>query len=211
MAARAGRLMKMNKLMDNIIRDQIRRSINTAEKISGSEELLSVIGLATESIIDTLKNNGKIIIAGNGGSAADSQHIAAEFVNRFYFDRDGLPAIAITTDTSIITAVGNDYSFDRIFARQLSSIGKKGDVFLALSTSGNSVNILEALKECKDRAIKTIGFTGASGGKMKDLCDIIIKVPSDETPRIQEMHILIAHIICSIVEEKIFTNPDTVK
>ncbi|HUX95225.1 MAG TPA: D-sedoheptulose 7-phosphate isomerase [Bacteroidales bacterium] len=197
--------------MNNIIRNQILSSISTAEKLAGSEELLSVIGLVATSIIDSLKNNGKVIIAGNGGSAADSQHIAAEFVNRFYFDREGLPAIAITTDTSVITAIGNDYSFDRIFARQISSIGRKGDVFLALSTSGNSVNILEAIKESHKNGIMSIGFTGSAGGKMNDLCDIIIRVPSDETPRIQEMHILIAHIVCSIVEETIFHKPDTIK
>ncbi len=197
--------------MNNKIRNQILSSISTAEKIAGSEELLSVISLAAATIIESLKRNGKIIIAGNGGSAADSQHIAAEFVNRFYFDREGLPAVAITTDTSVITAIGNDYSFDRIFARQISSIGRKGDVFLALSTSGNSVNILEAIKECDNQGIRTIGFTGSSGGKMNDHCDIIIKVPSDETPRIQEMHILIAHIICAIVEETIFQKPKIVR
>ena len=194
--------------MNNIIRDQIHSSINIAQKIAGSEELISVIGLAANAIIDSFKNNGKVIIAGNGGSAADSQHIAAEFVNRFCFDRESLPALAITTDTSVITAIGNDSSFNRIFSRQLGSVGIKGDIFMALSTSGSSVNIIEALKESRNRGIISIGFTGSSGGKMKDMCDIIIRVPSDETPRIQEMHILIAHIICSIVEETIFQKPD---
>lgn len=197
--------------MNNIIRDQIHSSISVAQKIAVSEELVSVIGMAANSIIDSLRNKGKVIIAGNGGSAADSQHIAAEFVNRFCFDRESLAAIAITTDTSVITSIGNDSGFERIFSRQLGAVGKKGDIFIALSTSGSSVNIIEALKESRKKGIFSIGFTGASGGQMNDLCDIIIRVPSDETPRIQEMHILIAHIICSIVEETIFQKPDKIK
>jgi len=194
--------------MQNYIRNQILSSVKNAETIAGSRENLSVISDAASAVIAAFRNRGKVMLAGNGGSAADSQHIAAEFVNRFYFDRDGLPAIALTTDTSVLTAIGNDYGFDRVFARQISTIGNKEDVFIAFSTSGNSVNIIEALKECRLKGIKSIGFTGSSGGKMNDLCDILVKIPSDVTPRIQEMHILIGHIICSIAEEAIFRNPD---
>jgi D-sedoheptulose 7-phosphate isomerase len=193
--------------MKKQIRDQILDSVKNAEKIAASDVILTVINDAALAVIAAIKNHGKVMIAGNGGSAADSQHIAAEFVNRFYFDRPGLPAIALTTDTSILTAIGNDYGFDRVFARQINALGQKGDVFLALSTSGNSVNIIEALKECRSKGVKSIGFTGSSGGKMKDLCDLLIKVPSDETPRIQEMHILIAHIICAITEKELFKKP----
>ena len=197
--------------MQNNIRTQILSSVKIAEKIAGSQEILSVINVAASTVILAFRNHGKVMLAGNGGSAADSQHIAAEFVNRFYFDRDGLPAIALTTDSSVLTAIGNDYGFDRVFARQINALGNKGDVFIAFSTSGTSVNIIEALKECRLKSIKTIGFTGSSGGKMNDLCDILIKVPSEETPRIQEMHILIGHIICSITEEALFRNPDSGK
>ena len=146
------------------------------------------------------------MLAGNGGSAADSQHIAAEFTNRFNIDRAGLPAIALTTDSSVLTSIGNDYSFDKIFSKQVCALGNAADVFIAFSTSGNSANIIEALKECKLRGIKTIGFTGLSDGIMKEYCDILITVPSSETPRIQEIHILLAHIICGMVEEAMFLN-----
>ena len=203
----------MNKYeeMDKNIRKQILDSVRTAEMIAATDDILSVISDAADAVILAFRSNGKVMLAGNGGSAADSQHIAAEFVNRFYFDRDGLPAIALTTDTSVLTAIGNDYGFDRVFARQISTFGNKGDVFIAFSTSGTSVNIIEALKECRLKDIKTIGFTGSSGGKMNELCDFLIRIPSAETPRIQEMHILIGHIICSIVEGAIFGNPEKVK
>lgn len=197
--------------MQTYIRDRILDSVKTAETIAGSKDLLSVIGDAAEAVILAFRSRSKVMLAGNGGSAADAQHIAAEFVNRFYFDRDGLPAIALTTDTSVLTAIGNDYGFDRVFARQVSTLGNKGDVLIAFSTSGTSVNIIEALKECRKKGITTIGFTGSSGGKMSDMCDILIRVPSEETPRIQEMHILIGHIVCSIVEETLFENQKQVK
>lgn len=132
------------------------------------------------------------------------QHIAGEFVSRFYFDRPGLASIALTTDSSILTAIGNDYGFERLFSRQVEANGVKGDMFIGISTSGNSKNIIEALKTCKENGIVTVGLTGASGGEMAALCDYCIKVPSQETPRIQEAHILIGHIICSVVEEELF-------
>ncbi|HOW40793.1 MAG TPA: D-sedoheptulose 7-phosphate isomerase [Bacteroidales bacterium] len=190
--------------MEKYIRSHIISHIETAEKLLSDRSVLDPVEKAATSIIKAFSSHSKLLLAGNGGSAADSQHIAAEFVNRFYIDREGLPALALTTDTSIITAVGNDYSFDRVFSRQLASLGKEGDIFWALSTSGNSVNILEALAECRKKGIISLGFTGARGGRMEGSCDILIKVPSDETPRIQEMHILLAHVICAIVEKELF-------
>ena len=190
--------------MEEYIKSHIISHIEIAEKLLSDRSVFDSVEKAATSIIKAFSSHSKLLLAGNGGSAADSQHIAAEFVNRFYIDREGLPAIALTTDTSILTAVGNDYSFDRVFSRQLASLGSKGDVFWALSTSGNSTNILEALAECRKKGIISLGFTGAKGGRLDGSCDILIKVPSDETPRIQEMHILLAHVICAIVEKELF-------
>ena len=150
------------------------------------------------------RNGNKTLIAGNGGSAADAQHIAGEFVSKFYFDRPGLASIALTTDTSIITAIGNDYGYEKLFSRQVEANGLKDDIFIGISTSGNSKNILEALKVCKEKGIVTVGLTGQNGGAMKELCDYCICIPSNETPRVQESHILIGHIICAVVEEELF-------
>ncbi len=190
--------------MLNYITKNINDSIETKQKILTDNNLMSDILKATKMLIDAYKNNKKSLIAGNGGSAADAQHIAAEFVSRFYFDRDALASIALTTDTSILTAIGNDYGFDRVFSRQIEANGVEGDIFIAISTSGNSQNIIEAINTAKSKDIKVIGFTGQDGGKMANLCDICIKVPSSSTPRIQESHILIGHIMCAIVEEEIF-------
>jgi D-sedoheptulose 7-phosphate isomerase len=162
--------------------------------------ILEVSGKAVE----VYRNGNKTLIAGNGGSAADAQHIAGEFVSRFYFDRPGIPSIALTTDTSILTAIGNDYGYEKLFSRQIEANGVKGDMFIGISTSGNSKNIIEALNACKEKGIITVGLTGETGGKMATLCDYCIKVPSNETPRIQESHILIGHIICAVVEEALF-------
>jgi D-sedoheptulose 7-phosphate isomerase len=206
MDVRVGKLtMKFNylKMLDSI-RNQIERSIDLGRQITDNQPLLSNIEDTALRVIDAYRNNHKVLLAGNGGSAADAQHIAAELVNRFNFNRPGLPALALTTDTSVLTSVGNDYGFEKIFARQLESIGNQGDIFIGISTSGNSANILAALRTCRKQKISTIGFTGSTGGLMKDLCDICILIPSDETPRIQEMHILIGHIICSVVEEELF-------
>jgi D-sedoheptulose 7-phosphate isomerase len=193
-----------NLQMLTIIKGQIEDSVAIKQKMLEKQAVLLDIEKAAVAIISAFKDNHKIMLAGNGGSAADAQHIAAELVNRFNFYRPGLPALALTTDTSVLTSVGNDFGFDRIFTRQLKALGNGGDVFIALSTSGTSANLADALTVCREKKIVTIGFTGATGGKMKDLCDICIKVPSNDTPRIQEVHILIGHIICSIVEEEIF-------
>ncbi len=190
--------------MKEYIKNHIRSSCDIKENIFKDDKILSEIRCVAEKTIEIYKAGNKVLIAGNGGSAADAQHIAGEFVSRFYFDRPGLSAIAITTDTSIITAIGNDYGYEKLFARQIQANGVKGDIFIGISTSGNSKNIIEALNACKDNGIISVGMTGAGGGKMKEYCDFCIEVPSSETPRIQESHILIGHIICAIVEETIF-------
>lgn len=150
--------------------------------------------------VEALKRGNKIILFGNGGSAADAQHIAAELVGRYKTQRVSLPAIALTTDTSALTAIGNDFGFDTIFARQLEAFAQKGDVVIAISTSGNSANVIEAMKLAKQRECKVVGLSGKGGGAMNALCDINLVVPSDNTPRIQEMHILIGHTICQIID-----------
>lgn len=166
--------------------------------------LQQTLGQVCDLCIEAYQNHKKLLIAGNGGSAADAQHFAGELVSRFYFDRRPLSAIALSTDTSIITAIGNDYGFDEIFARQIAANGLSGDVFIAISTSGNSVNILKAIQVCKGLNIKVVGLTGASGGIMKDLCDYCITVPALSVPRIQECHLIIEHIICAVIEESLF-------
>jgi len=190
--------------MDKFIANQVKKSYETKQAIYNNRELMQLIKEVAKVTTEAYKRGNKTLIAGNGGSAADAQHIAGEFVSKFYFDRPGLASIALTTDTSIITAIGNDYGYEKLFSRQVQANGVEGDVFIGISTSGNSKNIIEALKECKDKGIITVGLTGESGGAMKELCDYCICVPSNETPRIQESHILIGHIICAVVEEEIF-------
>jgi len=191
-------------MINSFIKNQVRESYEIKQLIYNTKELMSLIREVSEKTIEVYKHGNKTLIAGNGGSAADAQHIAGEFVSKFYFDRPGLASIALTTDTSIITAIGNDYGYEKLFSRQVQANGVKGDVFIGISTSGNSKNIIEALLECREKGIITIGLTGRHGGTMKDLCDYCICVPSDETPRIQEAHILIGHIICAVVEEELF-------
>lgn len=193
--------------MDNLnvyIKQQFTDSISVKNIILQDDALIELIKEIALKIVQAYKNGNKTLIAGNGGSAADAQHIAGEFVSRFYFDREGIPSIALTTDTSILTAIGNDYGYDKLFARQVQAQGVAGDVFMGISTSGNSVNIIEALKVCKDKGIVSIGLTGQNGGKMADLCDYCIKIPSTCTPRIQESHIVVGHTLCAIVEEELF-------
>lgn len=190
--------------MDKYIVNHIQNSIDVKKAILNDSSLLKLIQEVAIKAVEVYRAGKKILLAGNGGSAADAQHIAGEFVSRFYFDRPGLPAIALTTDTSIMTAIGNDYGYENLFARQIQANGVEGDMFIGISTSGNSPNIIKALEECRKYGIITVGLTGETGGKMTDLCDYCIKVPSKETPRIQESHILIGHIICSVVEEAFF-------
>ena len=155
-------------------------------------------------MVEAYRNGHRALLAGNGGSAADAQHIAGELVSKFYFERPAIDAVALTTNTSILTAIGNDLGYEVLFSRQVEAMGHKGDVFIGISTSGNSKNIVKALEVCKERGIYTIGLTGESGGAMKPLCDLCIQIPSSETPRVQEAHMMIGHIICCLVEEELF-------
>lgn len=186
------------------IRNIIKESIGVKELILSDENLISNIEKASQIIIDCYRNGGKVLFCGNGGSAADAQHLAAELSGRFYYDRPALEAEALHVNTSYLTAVGNDYSFDLIYSRILSASGKAGDVLVGISTSGNSKNVLEAQKVAKQKGMKIISLTGESGGEMKNTADCLINVPSKLTPRIQESHIMIGHIICQMVEENLF-------
>ncbi|MDD5579623.1 MAG: D-sedoheptulose 7-phosphate isomerase [Methylobacter sp.] len=163
---------------------------------------------AANACIGCLQGGGKILLAGNGGSAADAQHIAGELVSRFAFDRPGLPAMALTVDTSILTAIGNDYGYEKLFARQVQAHGKKGDVFMGYSTSGRSPNVLRAFEEARKQGLVCIGLTGNQGGPMHELCDYLLAVPSGDTPKIQEGHLVLGHILCGLVENAIFKASD---
>jgi D-sedoheptulose 7-phosphate isomerase len=171
------------------------------------ETLSSQVLAVSEACVESLRKGGKVLLAGNGGSAADAQHIAGEFVSRFEFDRPGLPAIALTTDTSILTAIGNDYGYERLFARQVQAHGRPGDLFFGYSTSGKSPNILRAFEEAKKMGLITVGLTGNKGGPMLELCDYLLAVPSSHTPKIQEGHLVLGHIICGLVEKAMFKEP----
>jgi D-sedoheptulose 7-phosphate isomerase len=190
--------------MQSLIKNSIQATKATIELALADNALIASVEQAGLLCIEALRKDKKILLAGNGGSAADSQHIAAELVSRLNYDRPGLSAIALTTDTSALTAIGNDYGYERVFARQLESVGQEGDVFIAISTSGNSANILTALEAAKAKGIQTIGLTGKSGGKMAGMCDIALKMPSGNTPNIQECHIMFGHIICQMIEDTIF-------
>jgi D-sedoheptulose 7-phosphate isomerase len=188
------------------IKNIIQASINVKQQVLENEVLLQTINNVSETIVNSLKNGGRIYFCGNGGSAADAQHLAAEFSGRFYTDRDALPAEALHCNTSYITAVANDYSYDVIYSRLVKGTGNEGDVLVGLSTSGNSKNIVKAFEVAKEKNMTTIAFTGASGGKLKKLADFLINVPSEDTPRIQESHIMLGHIICQFVEEIYFAD-----
>jgi len=192
---------------DKIFR-AIGESISVKQKILEDEGLLDLIHEVADECIAAFRQGNRVLLAGNGGSAADAQHIAAEFVGRYAFDRPGLPSIALTTDTSMLTAIGNDYGFDQIFCRQLEANGRKGDVFIGISTSGSSPNVIAALQRARELDITTIGLTGQNGGEIQAHCDYCIQVPSMSTPRIQESHIMLAHIICDLVEETLFGGQD---
>lgn len=165
-------------------------------------EQMDVIQLMAERCKEALKAGNKVLFCGNGGSAADAQHLAAELIGRFQKERRSLASIALTTDTSILTAVANDYGYDEVFARQVEGLGRSGDVLIGISTSGNSANVVKAALKARDTGMHTIAFTGEGGGKLKDICDITFAVPSKVTARIQEMHIMVGHIICELVEEE---------
>lgn len=190
--------------MKDVILDQMSEAARVMSSMHADSALVANLESAANACIACLNNGGKILLAGNGGSAADAQHIAGEFVSRFLFDRPGLPAIALTTDTSILTAIGNDYGYEKLFARQVQALGNKGDIFIAYSTSGTSPNILMAFQEASSNGLTTVGLTGNRGGPMRELCDHLLEVPSGDTPKIQEGHLVLGHILCGLVERAIF-------
>ena len=194
--------------MYEFIKKEIESTYHLIEKIKDNIELIEEVQHIGKKCVEALAKSKKILFAGNGGSAADSQHLAAELVSRLQYDRAPLQAIALTTDTSIITAIGNDYGFENIFSRQLDAIGNEGDIFFAISTSGNSKNIIQALEKARQKNIFSVGMTGESGGKMSSLCDLMIKVPSSVTHKIQEGHIMLGHILCAVIEDSLFGNKD---
>ncbi len=190
--------------MKEYIKDQIKNSYETKRAIYENEALLDVIEKVARACVEVYKSGKKTILAGNGGSAADAQHIAAELVGRYGFDRPSIPSLALTTDTSNLTAIGNDYGYDKVFSRQLEGMGQEGDIFFGISTSGNSQNVINAFEAAKQKGITTVALVGRDGGKMAAMADFAIVVPSNATPRIQESHILIGHIICDIIEKELF-------
>lgn len=187
-----------------IIDARLRAHLDTMTRVETDKGLKATIGKAVEAIVTCFRNGGRVYFCGNGGSAADAQHLAAEFSGRFYFDRPVLPADALHCNTSYLTAVANDYGYDKVFARLISGLGREGDILVGLSTSGNSENILQAFAVCREKGVRTLALTGANGGRMKELADLLINIPSTDTPRIQEAHITIGHIICELVEQAIF-------
>ena len=190
--------------MSKKIQEIIKASIETKQQLLQSEELLTTIEKVTDVIVTAFKNGKRVYLCGNGGSAADAQHLAAEFSGRFYIDRKALPAEALHCNTSYLTSVANDYGFDNVYSRMMEGIGQSGDVLIGLSTSGNSANIIKAFEVAKEKGVITIAFTGSSGGQMKSISDYLINIPSTDTPRIQESHIMIGHIICELVEHNYF-------
>lgn len=190
--------------MHALIQDEIKKLSALLLQIQNDEHLLEIADRIAAKCVDVLTNGKKILFAGNGGSAADAQHLAAELVSRLRYNRPGLAAIALTTDTSALTAIGNDYAFENIFSRQVESIGQPGDVFIGISTSGKSPNILKAFQSARERGMFCVGFTGMQAPMMAECCDLVINIPSRETPKIQECHIMFGHIICAIVEDVIF-------
>jgi len=185
--------------MNKIIASEFESHFETIKAVM--ETMEQEVEKASIMAVEVLKRGNKILLCGNGGSAADAQHISAELTGRYKTERRGLPAIALTTDTSALTAIGNDYGYDRVFDRQVEALANKGDLLIGISTSGNSANIVSALKLAKELGCSTLGFSGRDGGKMNEVCDINLVVPSNNTPRIQEMHILFGHTICHIIDE----------
>ena len=190
--------------MSQKIKDIISASISVKQQLLEDEKIISTLTDCVTVIVDAFTKGNKVLFCGNGGSAADAQHLAAEFSGRFYIDRDALPAEALHCNTSYLTAVGNDYSYDVIYSRIIKGIGNKGDILIGLSTSGNSANVVKAFEMAKQKEMITIGFTGFTGGAMKEISDYLLNVPSTNTPRIQESHILLGHIICELVEARLF-------
>lgn len=196
--------MKQPNDFEHRVTELIEASIATKQSLLRSPEVVLTVARVSEILANALKQGNKALLFGNGGSAADAQHIAAELVGRFAFDRPALPALALSVNSSCVTAIGNDYGFDRVFSRQLEALARPGDIAIAISTSGNSTNVLHAMSTARKIGLKTIGLTGRSGGNLRNAVDYCICVPSNETPRIQECHILVGHIISELVEREIF-------
>jgi D-sedoheptulose 7-phosphate isomerase len=194
----------MEDLLIPAIAGQLRETADTLRVMSEDASLHAAIGAVAAACIAALRQGNKILLAGNGGSASDAQHLAGELISRFHYDRPGLPAFSLSTDTSVLTAIGNDYGYENLFARQLEAVGNAGDVFIGISTSGRSPNIVKALQVARAKGVLTVGLTGHGGGQMPALCDHCLRVPSDSTPRIQEGHIAIGHTICMLIEQQIF-------
>lgn len=194
----------MESVTIEIAREHLAQSIAVKQAFLDDPERMALLATVAERCVQIYRSGNKILIAGNGGSAADAQHFAGELVSRFYFDRPPLSAIALTTDTSILTAIGNDYGYEDVFARQIQANGRRGDLFIAISTSGNSPNILTAIDVARGMGIGVVGLSGGSGGKMREACDQCLCVPSQSTPRIQECHLVIEHMICAWVEDAMF-------
>lgn len=194
----------MEDLLTKAIAEQLRETADNLRAMSVDAALHDAITRVAIACIEALRQGNKILFAGNGGSAADAQHLAAELISRFHYDRPGLPAFSLSTDTSVLTAIGNDYGYEHLFARQIEAVGNMGDVFFGISTSGRSPNILKALQTARAKGLLTIGLTGHSGGQMPELCDHCLRVPSDSTPRIQEGHIAMGHSICQLIESQLF-------
>lgn len=188
----------------SVIRQNIQDSIELKSRLLADEKMISIIDSLVDHIVICYQAKGKVLFCGNGGSAADSQHLAAELSGRYYYDRPPLPSEALHVNTSYLTAVANDYSYQEVYARLLRAIGDAGDILIGLSTSGNSGNIVEALKVARTKGMVTVGFTGSGGGKMAQYCDLLIEIPSTDTPRIQECHMLIGHAVCQLVERNLF-------
>lgn len=186
------------------LRNEISSSVQTKMKLMDDPKMMEQLTAITNEVIEAYKRGNKTLFAGNGGSAADAQHLAAEFVSRFYFDRPGLPSISLSSDPSIVTAIGNDYGYENLFARQVEAHGKPGDILFAISTSGKSPNVLKAIEKAKEMKLKTVALTSIKGKAMAEQCDYAIMVPSEITPKIQECHITVGHAICAAVEEAMF-------
>ncbi len=192
--------------MKEYIRENIEESVNAKKRLLESKELLDMIEKVSSLCIEAYRNGNKILVCGNGGSASDAQHMTGELVGRYKMERAGIPAISLNANTTVLTALGNDYDYDRIFAKQVKALGNQGDILIGISTSGNSANIVEAVCQAEKQGIHTVALTGESGGKLKSLSDYVINVPSSDTPRIQEMHILIIHVICGIIEKELYNS-----
>jgi D-sedoheptulose 7-phosphate isomerase len=191
--------------LTSAVRQQIEETRRGFDKLLAEESVMDVVAQVAALCTETILAGGKVMFAGNGGSAADAQHLAGEFVSRFNFDRPGIAGLALTTDTSVLTAIGNDYGYDQVFSRQVQALGRPGDVLVGITTSGRSPNILRAFEQARTSGVRTVGMTGSKGSSLRDVCEYCIIVPEQPTPRVQELHIAIGHTVCALVERTIFS------